>query len=249
MRWLVFIIALSFSNWVCAEASAQSFTADARSSMGNFDRMMNVSESEMDRIINQVLAEAGKVREKEADAGFLAAKDYDALNTNPQEPANASTDKADKPGDEFVKIGQVAGYMARDAINRLNSNMEVNANKRKIALLVSRVITTAGSAARRAGANPSQEGKAIGAALKGLPQNIQMIGPDTFEERIRAYIYERVSSLSPRDRGLLTGNAILGYDSNWEAAAAVAGKSVYESGGTWAEVESVIISIFKEYPF
>ena len=45
------------------------------------------------------------------------------------------------------------------------------------------------------------------------------------------------------------GKAILTFAGNWEVAASEAGKSVFESGGTWAEMESVIIALFKNYTF
>ena len=42
---------------------------------------------------------------------------------------------------------------------------------------------------------------------------------------------------------------MLAYDRDWEYVASVTGRSVYEAGGTRADMESVIISIFWEYRF
>ena len=45
------------------------------------------------------------------------------------------------------------------------------------------------------------------------------------------------------------GKAILTFGDNWEVAASEAGISVFESGGTWPEMESVIIALFENYTF
>ncbi len=126
---------------------------------------------------------------------------------------------------------------------------EIDEKRFQAAHYIERLILSAGHVARQTGANPAGEGQAIGAALLEMPASLQRILYVPFEGRIKAYMEARKGRLSPRERGLLMGTAMLVYDRDWEYVASVAGKSVYEAGGTRADMESVIMSIFKEYEF
>jgi hypothetical protein len=170
------------------------------------------------------------------------------------------------------EMGQAAGGAARELIERLAVEIErigrkisglyaigssvpqslldeIDDKRFQAAGFIGEMINSAGVVARRAGANPSGEGQAIGAALREMPDSLQRILYVPFEGRIKSYLDARRGRLSPREKGLLTGTAMLVYDRDWEYVASVAGRSVFESGGSRADMESVIMTIFKDYKF
>ncbi len=170
------------------------------------------------------------------------------------------------------EMGRAAGSAARQFVGRLAREIEevgrkisglsavgssvpqslldeIDEKRFQAARLIERMIMSVGLVARQAGANPAEEGHAIGTALREMPDSLQRILYVPFEGRIKTYLDARGRLLSPREQGLLMGTAMLVYDRDWEYVASVAGKSVYEAGGTRADMESVIMSIFKEYEF
>lgn len=114
--------------------------------------------------------------------------------------------------------------------------------------LVDLTISTAGKASRREGSTSFQEGQAIGVALRQIHLNYFPIKKYRLAERIKLYIQE-TKNRSPREGGILMGNAILTFGGNWELAALKAGNYVFESGGNWKEMESAIVALFKDFSF
>ncbi len=206
------------------------------------------------------------------DAGRLAAGAIRTLAVKPRYVAATAAFAALKSGGGPLEWGLVVGHAAREYAERLIASIEdlshesaalraagsdvpqnlldqIQEEKARLAILVDDVIATAGATAMRAGLDTAAEGSAIGAALQEIPRVIQKVDAVSYEERIKAYFGRKKKAFSPRKLGLLTGNAMLVYERNWEYVASVAGKSVYEAGGTWADMESVIISLFREYRF
>ena len=179
---------------------------------------------------------------------------------------------ARKAGGGPIEMGRAAGSAARQFVGRLAREIEevgrkisglfavgasvpqslldeIDEKRFQAAHFIERMIKSAGLVARQTGANPTGEGQAIGTALREMPDSLQRILYVPFEGRIKAYLNARGGRLSPREQGLLMGTAMLVYDRDWEYVVSVAGKSVYEAGGTQADMESVIMYIFKEYQF
>lgn len=206
------------------------------------------------------------------DAGHLAAGVVTARIGSTREAVETAVYAVREAGGSPSDMGQSAGNVVKELVERLANEIEeaerkitglravgasvpqelvngIYENRSRIAALIEYMISAAGIIARRAGAKPSQEGQAIGAALREIPEGREETGGVSYESRIRAYLDTKGGGLSPRDRGILTGNAMLAYERNWEFVAKVAGNSVFESGGSWSDMESVIMSIFKEYAF
>lgn len=151
---------------------------------------------------------------------------------------------------EIEKIGRrISGLYAVGSSVPQSLLDEIDEKRFQAAGFIGQMIKSAGAVARGAGANPAGEGQAIGAALREMPDSLQRILYVPFAGRIKAYMDARWGRLSPRERGLLTGTAMLVYDRDWEYVATVAGRSVYESGGSRADMESVIMTIFRDYKF
>ena len=167
-----------------------------------------------------------------------------------QAAGNAAREFIELLAAEIEKVGRkISGLYAVGASVPQSLLDEIDEKRFEAAGFIGQMIKSAGVVARRAGANPSGEGRAIGAALGEMPDSLQRILYVPFEGRIKAYLDARRGRLNPRERGLLTGSAMLVYDRDWEYVASVAGRSVFEAGGSRADMESVIMSIFKEYKF
>lgn len=163
---------------------------------------------------------------------------------------NAAKAFVERLAREIEEVGRKISSMYAVGANVPQSLLDQIDEKRFQAVrFIERIIMMSGLVARKTGANPTQEGEAIGTALREMPVNLQRILYVPFEDRIKAYLDTRGKRLTPREKGLLIGTAMLVYDQDWEYVASVAGKSVYEAGGTRADMESVILSIFKEYQF
>ncbi len=188
--------------------------------------------------------------EQIAQAAYASLGTVGELGEMGQGAGFSVSDVIERMDDEIAKAGdEIAGLHAAGTVAPQRLVDEIYFKKQKLGKIILQVISTAGSMARKGGANPSQEGKAIGAAIRKIPDSVRGIRYFSFESRIKAYLDLKRAGLSPRERGILTGHAMLAYDRDWEYVASVTGRSVYEAGGTRADMESVIISIFWEYRF
>ncbi len=275
MKWIISLpaIILLFGAW--SDISICSAFERGRGENGHSQEPNEFARVILDRNIRIVLAAIKDLHGKNISFKLLPeSTDSNSLPDKGKTKSDSPFSRTDTSDNKFIAIGYLAGKLA--ANSALNSNGDIkragyrtehkkisrstvtpvrvhgfNFKIREIISLVDLTISTAGGAAREMGASSSQEGQAIGAAMQRLHSDFFPIKHKQYDMvgRIKYYLQETKINLTPHDRGILVGKAILTFGDNWELAASEAGISVFESGGTWQEMESVIIALFKNYTF
>jgi hypothetical protein len=273
MKWIISlpVIILIFGAW--SDISICSAFERGRGEGGHPQESNEITRVIVAQNIKNVLITIKDLRGKNISLEPLpASTDSNSLPDKGKTKSDSLFSRTDTSNNKFIAIGYLAGQLtANSALNsngvikRAGTSTEPKKTSRgadapnrvrrfkykiqEIISLVDLTISTAGGAAREMRASSLQEGQAIGAALQRVHSDFLPIKQYDLVGRIKFYLQEKKNNLTPRDRGILMGKAILTFGDNWEVAASEAGISVFESGGTWPEMESVIIALFENYTF